>query len=107
MLTGPSRALALSVCQTILVNSLLTSVPPIVPSIPTDAIIHGGAGSLIREFHDPGIVAALREAYSDAIHGTFVFAVTAACVSLLAACGMEWRNIKHEANAQKEQEKSQ
>lgn len=41
----------------------------------------------------------LREAYSSALHGTFIFALAAGCVGCVCACGMENKNVKAIAKA--------
>ena len=83
-------------------GDLLSKLPSIVPSIPASDIVNAGAGSLTQLAKgDESILQNLRQAYASAIHNTLILALTAQCVSILFAMGMEWRNVKVEGKARK------
>ncbi|GME24191.1 hypothetical protein EAF04_007999 [Neofusicoccum parvum] len=87
-------ALALSVCQSLLVSNLTSEIPRRIPSISPQAVIQVGAANLDILTSDAGMLRQLRGAYAGAVRHTFIFALVAAAVSLPFACGMEWLKIK-------------
>ncbi|KUJ10943.1 MFS general substrate transporter [Mollisia scopiformis] len=87
-------AISLSIGQNIFLNKLIEVVPQKTPSIPVSAVVAAGAYDLRSLAPTPALLHLLREAYALAIRDPLIYAVTAACLGLVFACGMEHKNIK-------------
>jgi hypothetical protein len=58
-------------------------------------VINAGAGGLKMVAPDMAVLQDLREAYAEALRGTFVLALVGTCLALPFAAGMQWLNIKN------------
>jgi hypothetical protein len=65
-------------------------------------VIDAGAGGLRAIAPNPAVLQELREAYADALKGTFVLALVGTCLALPFAVCMQWLNIKRVAEERRE-----
>ncbi|MCJ1422554.1 hypothetical protein MMC29_000434 [Sticta canariensis] len=98
---------AIPIGQALLLSSLRTEIPLHTSSISAADIIKAGASDLQSLPVLPQTLRTLREAYAVALRGVFVFALAASCMALLFTFGMEWRNVRSEAQERKIQDKKE
>jgi hypothetical protein len=65
-------------------------------------VIDAGAGGLRAVAPNLAVLQELREAYADALKGTFVLALVGTCLALPFAVGMQWLNIVRVAEERRE-----
>ena len=93
--------MALTVGESIFVNSLYKEVPRQTSAIPAQRVIDVGASGLHLLTKSPAVLAALRKAYSASVSKTMYFSLAVAGVALMVAFGMEWLNVKKVAAKRK------
>lgn len=96
-----TRAIAVAIGQSVLVNSLVGEVPKRTSAVLPHAVITNGALNLQRLRSSPVVLKALREAYAKAIQNLLVYSLVAVCVALPFALGMQWLNVKKVAKKTK------
>ncbi|KAK7190343.1 hypothetical protein DPSP01_006165 [Paraphaeosphaeria sporulosa] len=94
-------ALSLSISQTLFVNRLTAEIKMKTPEIPPAVVISAGASNLPLIAPTPKALLLLREAYANAVQHVFIYALSAACVGLLATFGFEHYNLKKVAEGRK------
>jgi hypothetical protein len=87
-------AIAVAIGQNLLLNNLKTSIPAHTSEVSVQQVLDAGAGGLRSTAPDIATLQDLREAYADALGGTFVLASVVTCLALPFAAGMQWLNIK-------------
>ncbi|PQE06077.1 hypothetical protein CJF30_00005026 [Rutstroemia sp. NJR-2017a BBW] len=85
-------ALAVSIAQNILTNSLIQNLKSI-PGLNSTEIVALGAANL-RNAVPPGHLDVVLDAYSDALSKTLVLPIAAAGLAFISSLGMEWRKIE-------------
>ncbi|KAI9644741.1 hypothetical protein NHQ30_006768 [Ciborinia camelliae] len=86
-------ALGLSISQALLLTSLQTNIPLLVPSISPEAIIKTGAVNLDRLTTDPAVLLEIRGAWGAAVRVIFKFVLTASAMSIPFAALLEQLNV--------------
>lgn len=89
-----NRAIALTVGESIFVNSLLKEVPKYTSAVPAQLVVDVGATSLSSLTTVPSVLEALRTAYAKSFSNTMYFSLAIACLAVPTACAMEWLNVK-------------
>ena len=102
----PNRSLAVSIGEALLVNGLKTELPKHTDAIPPEAVVKAGALNLAALTNSAAILQAMREAYAAAIRHVLIFALAIVCLSVPAACGMQWLNLKQVSRDREEERKS-
>ena len=97
-----TRAIAIPIGETILVNALLKEVPRRTNAISAQDVITAGAKNLRTLTNDAAVLCAIQAAYAKAAASTVYLAVAAACVSLPFAMFMEWKSVKPKAVPEEE-----
>jgi hypothetical protein len=87
-------AIAVSIGQNLLLNTLKISIPAHTTEVSTQQVIDAGAGGLKSIAPNVAVLQSLREAYAAAMRGSFVLALVGTCLALPFAVGMQWLNIK-------------
>ena len=82
-----------SVAQNTFANNLITNVVREVPDLDPQAIVKAGA-TQIKYLVDPSRLTLVLQAYNGALTRTFRVGMIMACLTSLAAAGMEWRSLK-------------
>lgn len=95
-------AIAVSIGQNLLLNSLKTSVPAHTSAVNVQQVIDAGAGGLKTIASNAAVLEHLRAAYAEALKGTFVLALIGTCLALPFAAGMQWLNIKKVAEQRRD-----
>ncbi|KJZ70909.1 hypothetical protein HIM_09702 [Hirsutella minnesotensis 3608] len=90
-------AIGLAIGQVLLLDGLITSVPQRTQAVTPAQVIQAGATGLEAIASSPGVLNALRWAYSDAVRRTIVLGLAGSCITVPAACAMDWLNIKRVA----------
>lgn len=85
--------ISISVCQTILTNTLTSELSKKLPGFDPSAIANAGA-TQIRGLVGKGQLGLVLEAYNKGIDNTFYVALTASCLALVGSMGMEWRSVR-------------
>ncbi|KAL2037090.1 hypothetical protein N7G274_010217 [Stereocaulon virgatum] len=85
-------AVFVSVGQNIFVNELANRLRPISGINP--AVVVGSGATEIRNIVNPAMLGDVLAAYNGALTKTFIAALVMACLSLIGALSMEWKNIK-------------
>ena len=88
-----SGAIILSICNSVLSNSLVSQISSTIPGINPQTIINAGATG-IRNIVSPQILPLVLEAYNAAVKHVFIVAIVSAGLSALASLGFEWKSIK-------------
>lgn len=65
-------------------------------------VIDAGAGGIELIAPNVAILQSLRDAYAEALRGSFVLALVATCLALPFAAGMQWLNVKRVAEERQE-----
>jgi hypothetical protein len=94
-------SIAVSVSQNLFLQTLHTSIPARTSAVNVQAVIDAGAGGLAALAPNLGVLQNLREAYADALRGTWVLAAVGTGLALPCAVGMQWLNIKRIAEGRK------
>jgi hypothetical protein len=89
-----SRAISISLGQTILLNGLLREVPKVTQAVSAQSVVNTGATNLTSLTSDPHTLLAIRVAYSVAIRDVIFFTAGTIAIALPFALGMEWINLK-------------
>ena len=100
-------AIAVSIGQNMLLNNLKTSILSHTSEISVKQVINAGAGGLKTIAPNMAVLQDLREAYAEALRGTFVLALVGTCLALPFAAGMQWLNIKRVAEYRREKVKEE
>jgi len=100
-----NRALAISVGQSIFVNSLQREVPQRTTAVSAQAVIYAGATNLTTLTDSATVLQMLRSAYAKAVTNTLRFSLAAACVAIPCALFMEWKNVTREAKKRQQEGK--
>ena len=90
-------AIAVSIGQNLLLNTLKISIPVHTTEVGVQQVIDAGAGGINSIAPDGAVLKSLREAYAEALRGSFVLALVSTCLALPFAAGMQWLNIKRVA----------
>ncbi|KAH5296153.1 hypothetical protein HBI12_213810 [Parastagonospora nodorum] len=90
-------AIAVSIGQNLLLNTLKISIPAHTTEVGVQQVIDAGAGGINSIAPDGAVLKSLREAYAEALRGSFVLALVSTCLALPFAAGMQWLNIKRVA----------
>jgi hypothetical protein len=98
-------AIAVSMGQNLLLNKLKTTIPAHTSAVSVQTVIDAGAGGLKAIAPTLAVLQELREAYADALGGTFVLALVGTCLALPFAVGMQWLSIKKVAEERRERAK--
>jgi hypothetical protein len=94
--------IGIPICQTLLLDTLRTTIPRYTSAVSPETVINAGPTALIALARaDAAVLAALRKAYSLGLQRTYYFALAAGCAAALCTFGMEWKNVKREAEARK------
>ncbi|KAJ6135426.1 hypothetical protein N7512_000586 [Penicillium capsulatum] len=88
-------AVWVAVSQNLYTNYLASALPGI-PGVKVEAILGAGATGL-AEMVPADKLGAVKVVYNTALHRALFVPVALACVMILPALGMEWRNIKKES----------
>ena len=88
-----SRAVGVSISQTLLITKLQASIPRRVPSISPEDVIKAGASNFNLLTTNSDILNAIRGCWADAVQAVFIFAVVASAISLPFACGIQHLNV--------------
>ncbi|MCJ1386956.1 hypothetical protein MMC17_010085 [Xylographa soralifera] len=95
-------AIAISVGQSVFVNTLLKEIPENTLAVSAQTVIDAGAANLVSlAGSSPQVLEALRIAYAKAVDNTLVLSLSAACMALPFAFGMEFLNVKTVAKQKK------
>jgi hypothetical protein len=95
-------SLAVSISQNLFLNTLHTSIPAHTSAVSVQAVINAGAGGLGALAPSVAVLQDLREAYADAMRGTWVLAAVGTGLALPCAVGMEWLNIRRVAEGRRD-----
>src|SRR5579859_2490434 len=95
-------AIYLAIAQAILLNKLLPAVQAINPSLSMTDLLRAGATGL------KGLVAVeqvpdMLIAYADSLSLTFKVAAGVSGISVLVACGVDWKSLKQKASSEREE----
>ncbi|MCJ1353413.1 MAG: hypothetical protein MMC33_003399 [Icmadophila ericetorum] len=98
-------ALFVSICNNIFDNKLVKYVGALnIPSVDAKDLVKLGATE-IRSYIPPQYLTEVLEAYNHALVKIFQVALVVACLSALAAAGMEWKSVKPAAVVEDTQDK--
>ncbi|ORX95399.1 hypothetical protein BCR34DRAFT_465220, partial [Clohesyomyces aquaticus] len=61
-----------------------------IPNLNPHRVLQAGASGLTAAIHDPAQLAAVKDAYSNALNVTFHISVVLSCLAVLGAIGVEW-----------------
>lgn len=86
-------AIGITVGQSVFGNQLLKDIIKDAPGIDPTTVINLGA-SHIQKGIPANFLKGVTQAYNDAITTAFYVAVAFAAISVVAACGMEWKSVK-------------
>lgn len=87
-------ALFIAVGQAVLLNKLLHAIQVIDPSITMGQIINAGATGLKNLVSGEESLTRLLSAYAKSLDSVFIVATVVAGLSVLFACGVEWKSMK-------------
>ena len=95
-------AIAVPIGNTIFINTLLSETPKHTTAIPAPLVVHAGAESLQHlSAGSATVLNALKTSYNIAVSNTLYLALASISLAIFFACGMEWKNIKREAEHRK------
>jgi hypothetical protein len=94
-----SRTVAIPIGNAVFLNALGKYIPIYSDGIETQAVVHAGPLAIHQLSSSAITVHGIRLAYSKAVQHTMVFALVIICVSIPAASGMQWLNIKKVSKA--------
>ncbi|KAF2166405.1 hypothetical protein M409DRAFT_66493 [Zasmidium cellare ATCC 36951] len=86
-----SGSVFIAIDQTTFMNSLHSNLDPI-PGINVDDL--DATGASVRSQVSEGDLPRVLGAYNDAVTNTFVVATACACLAFVAACVVEWRDVR-------------
>ncbi|KAF3940067.1 hypothetical protein ABW19_dt0210181 [Dactylella cylindrospora] len=92
-------ALFISVGQNIFSNGLKRGLHEYIPEIPAEVFLFSGAteiDEILRTVGAENRLEDVRQSYMVGLKDTFRLCVALACCAFVAACGLEWKNIKKE-----------
>jgi hypothetical protein len=95
-------SLAVAISQNLFLQTLHTSIPAHTSAVSVQAVIDAGAGGLAALAPNLAVLQDLREAYADALRGTWVLAAVGTGLALPCAMGMQWLNIRRVAEGRRE-----
>jgi hypothetical protein len=95
-------AIAISIGQNLGLNTFTISIPAHTTEVGVPQVIDAGAGGINSIAPDGAVLKSLREAYAEALRGSFLLALVGICLALPFAAGMQWLNIKRVAEERKE-----
>lgn len=96
-------SLSLAIGQTILLNKLIPRLQAIAPNLSEADIIKAGATGLEKLLQGEKLAEAIF-AYASSLDAAFLLAVATAAISVIFACGVEWKSLKSERKDSKEDE---
>lgn len=85
--------ISVSVCQTILANTLSSELAKTLPGFDSSAIASAGA-TQIQKLVSATDLPIVLEAYNRGIDNTFYCALAASCLAFVASLFMEWKSVK-------------
>jgi hypothetical protein len=94
-------ALFTPISQTIFQNNLLKSIEINAPQLDAHVFLRSGATdirSLLASTNQQGSLDIILQAYLNGLKDTFWVTTACAIAALVAACGLEWKNIKKKQN---------
>ncbi|KAI4232198.1 MAG: hypothetical protein LQ349_005153 [Xanthoria aureola] len=92
--------IAIPACQALLLNTLRTELPRKTLAVTPDIVINTGPANLqLLAAGNDALLRILRQTYAAGLRRTYIFALAAGCVAVVCALGMEWKNLKVEAEA--------
>jgi len=94
-----ARTIAIPIGNSILLNELRKYIPKYSHDIEVQAVVRAGPLAIDKLSSSLDTANGVRVAYSKAIQHILVFALTVVCVSIPAASGMKWLNIKKVSRA--------
>ncbi|KAF2464463.1 efflux pump antibiotic resistance protein [Lindgomyces ingoldianus] len=86
--------LSVAIAQNLFLNKLIKTIPRHTTAVSPLEVIAVGATGLAKLAKADDVLRALREAYAEALHDAFIFAVVAACGAFPFGWCMQWLNIK-------------
>ncbi|KAI1205122.1 major facilitator superfamily domain-containing protein [Annulohypoxylon truncatum] len=92
-------AIGTAIGQNLLISGLYHAVPRYTNAVSPAEVIQAGATGLSTVATSPEVLYALRSAYRDAVRWTIILGLAGICMTIPAACAMEWVNIKKVAEA--------
>ncbi|MCJ1307349.1 hypothetical protein MMC25_000995 [Agyrium rufum] len=99
-------AIAVSIGNTLLLNTLISEVSKYTSTITGQEVLAAGALNLPTLTSSPTVLLGLREAYAKAVSATTISATVAACISILMTFGMQWLNLKEVVRKREEEAKA-
>ncbi|KAK4142940.1 major facilitator superfamily-domain-containing protein [Dichotomopilus funicola] len=90
-------ALFVSVSQNIFTNKLVQYTAEYVPSLADPTKILAVGATSVRQYFEPALLPAVKQAFNDALTETFIVFTALAAVSIFGAVAVEWRSVKGKA----------
>ena len=97
------RVLAIPISQSLLITSLQSTLAEASNAPSAKSVVWAGPSALDALAQgDPSVLHVLRQAYASGLRHTYIFALVNACIAWCWTLGMQWLNVKREAQARME-----